>query len=290
MFETFYTYRDPESGQEQTLRLHGGLWVGEECVFEFSAPGRGMEGVVRADWREPGPRIELTSGSVRDPGDAAVLAAVRELVRPFHTGAFADLDEAALADLYAAGYHQEMGYATGNDVEAQRKARIADLTVRLTRPRKVLVAGCSAGECVRQLRARGVEAFGFDVCEDLERIAYPQARPYLRRGSLTEIPFAAEDGFDVITAIDVFEHVPEHDVPRMVEELARLRPRYVVALIAHCEFLYPGHVTLRPLSWWERALAPAFHRVPNRELDDPWPAVEPGSPDPTKLLRVFRAS
>jgi hypothetical protein len=74
----------------------------------------------------------------------------------------------------------------------------------------------------------------------------------------------------------------------MVAELVRLGVRDVVALIAHCEFQYPGHVTLRPLHWWEQALAPWFRRVPHAALPEPWPVVEPGSADPTKLVRVFR--
>ncbi len=270
------------------IALRGGQWVGDECVFEFTATGAAAAGVARCNWTLPQPEFELVDGRRDEPSTAAILDKLSVLLSGFHRGAFAGITDQQLESLYSGSYHAQMGYAVGSAQEAQRKGHIADLVLRLTSPRKVLVAGCSAGECIRQLRARGVEAFGFDIARDVEQLAYPDVRPWVRRGSVTAIPFAAADRFDVLTALDLFEHVPEDRIPSMSSELVRLGIRDVVALIAHCEFQYPGHVTLRPLSWWEQALAPAFRRVPHAELPDPWPVVEPGSSDPTKLLRVFR--
>lgn len=282
-----YTYFDNARGQEGVIRLHGGQWVGDECVFEFTVPLRGLAGVVRADWRQSEPMFELTDGAVDDPETKTVLEKVVMLLPGFHTGAFDGVTADDLEALYAAEYHAGQSYAVSSPFEQQRKGVLADLTIELTRPEKVLVAGCSAGECIRQLRARGVDAWGFDICPEVEKIAYPEAQGFVRRGSVTRIPFEAGDGFDTLTAFDVFEHVPEVSLPAMVEEFRRLGLRHLVVLTAYCEYGYPGHVTLRPLRWWDNVFAPHFTRVPNHELPNAWPVVEPGSADPTKLLRVY---
>jgi hypothetical protein len=97
-------------------------------------------------------------------------------------------------------------------------------------------------------------------------------------------PFGADDGFDTLLALDVFEHIPEQQIGAMIGEFARLGVRRVVAQISLCEFQYAGHITLRPLSWWDRQLAPWFHRVvpPNQcEIAAAFDA------DPARYLRVY---
>lgn len=286
MFMTGYQFDDGERGTG-TIMLQGGQWVGDECVFEFSVPTRGVTGVVRSNWRQPSPIFELTDGTLDDPETCTVIDKVRELLPGFHRGGFADVTAEDLEAHYNAHYHTDQSYAVDSEFERERKGVQADLTIQLTLARKVLVAGCSAGECLRQLRARRVEAWGFDICPEIETIAYPDVQPYVRRGSVTDIPFGPEDGFDTLTAFDVLEHIPEQSVPKVVEEFVRLDVHWVVVLIAHCEYNYTGHVTLRPLPWWDEQMAPAFRRRPNHELPNPWPSIEPANPDPTKLLRVY---
>src|SRR5690606_16991268 len=107
----------------------------------------------------------------------------------------------------------------------------------------------------------GIDARGFDVCPDVAAHADPSVAPFLRSGPLAAIPYGPEDGLDTLLALDVFEHIPEHLLGPMVGEFARLGVRRIVTRIALCEFHLPGHVTLRPLSWWDRQLAPWFHRT-----------------------------
>lgn len=258
MIEAAYEFHDASGSGRLIVR--GGIWCGDECVFEFVETLRGTSGTVRCDWREAAPRIEVRHGDGRDPAVRAVLLQLGELLRPFHRDAFAGVGDEELAQLYAAPYHSDQNYSNDHPFEARYKARIVDSIVRLLAPRKLLDAGCSAGEVVRQLRARGVDAHGFDLCADLDRVAYPEVREFVRRGSVTTIPFGPDDGFDTLTALDVFEHIPEDRIPAMVAEFVRLGVRTVVALIAQCEFQYKGHLTLRPLTWWDRLLGPRFRR------------------------------
>lgn len=259
MIEVAYDLTD-RHGNTGRLIVRGGIWVGDECVFEFVETIRGTSGTARCDWRRPAPHIDVLHGDGNDPDVRAVLLFLGEQLAPFHSGAFAGVTDAELAQLYAGQYHADQNYSNGHQFETWYKARIVDSITRLLQPKKLLDAGCSAGEVVRQLRARGVDAHGFDLCADLQQIAYPEVRAFVRQGSVTAIPYGPEDGFDTLCAFDVFEHIPEDRIPAMVDEFARLGVRRVVALIALCEFQYKGHITVRPLTWWDRALAPRFRR------------------------------
>lgn len=284
MFQVALTVTDPPTGRTGTLRIAGGIWSGEACVFEFADSLAGIAGSATCDWRRPVPYLDVTEGDASTREAETVLAQLRELLMPFHRGAFADVTDEQLRQLYAGDYHQTMNYARDSAHETQFKSHLLDQLLRLHRPQKVLDAGCSAGEVVRQLRARGVDAHGFDLCEDLARIAYPEAAPFLRQGSVEAIPFGPEDGFDTLIALDLFEHVPERAIPVMVREFLRLGVSRVVAHIALCEFQYPGHITLRPLSWWDRQLAPWFARVAPPAQGDVFGAL---GADPSRFLRVY---
>ena len=74
---------------------------------------------------------------------------------------------------------------------------------------------------------------------NLKEIAFEEVRDYVRYGSLTDIPYERADRFDTLVAIDVLEHIPERDVPRMVQEWVRLGIRKLVLLINLNQFSYP---------------------------------------------------
>lgn len=284
MIDVRYTVQDPVTRREGILRIAGGVWTGDACGFEFADTLYGLSGTAMCDWREPTSRLWVDDGTPDDPGARALLDKITTLLLPFHRSAFRQVDLDGLQRLYAADYHTTMNYAVESPIEAMWKSNVIDQMLRLCSPKKVLDAGCSAGEVVRQLRQRGIEAWGFDLSPDLARIAYRDVAPWLRQGRVDQIPFGPEDGFDTLVALDVFEHVPEQQIGPMVSEFARLGVRRVVAHIAMCEFQYPGHVTLRPLSWWDRQLAPWFHRTASEHAA----AVVAGfGADPSRFLRVY---
>lgn len=284
MFEVRYDLHDPATDQKGELRIAGGIWTGDVCVFEWTDTLNGLVGAAACDWRCSSPTLDVVEGDASSPATRQLLLVLERLLRPFHRGAFADVTDRELDELYAGGYHAQMNLSVADEAEARFKRHLLDQAMHLGLAGKVLDAGCSAGETVRQLRARGVDAWGFDLCRDLDRIAYPEVRDVLRTGSVTDVPFGPEDGFDTLLALDLFEHIPEDRVPRMVQELARLNVTRVIAHIALVEFQYPGHLTLRPLSWWDRAMQPAFRRV------SPPGAAAAASGfggDPSRYLRVY---
>lgn len=282
MFEV--RYATEAEGREGILRIAGGIWSGDACVLEFADSATGIAGSATCDWRRPAPWLDVVEGDATAPAAQALLGRIAELLAPFHRDAFADVTDEALQRLYAGAYHSEQNYATRSATETAFKRHVLDQALALCAPRKVLDAGCSAGEVVRQLRERGIEAWGFDVCPDLPRVAYPEVAPWLRQGRVDAVPFGPEDGFDTLLALDVFEHVPERCVPGMVAEFVRLGVQRLIAHIALVEFQYPGHITLRPLSWWDRQLAPWFRRTTPTGH-----AAVTGAfgADPSRFLRVY---
>jgi hypothetical protein len=162
---------------------------------------------------------------------------------------------------YDASYHEGNNYIQGDPQEIAIKSVQAKIIAELANPRKCVIAGCSNGELVRQCRAIGMDAYGFDVIPNVKEIAFPEARDYLKYGSLTAIPYGREDNFDTLIAIDVLEHIPERDVARMVDQWVALGVRKLVLLINLNQFWYPGHITLRPMWWWAEQWKSAFRQV-----------------------------
>lgn len=201
-------------------------------------------------------RVRLAWRSVRD----TVLIGARDL-------RWWNAREADLAPLYARAYHDERGYTASAEEERAIKDAHAAFVVRATGARKVLVAGCSAGDLLRSLERVGIEAWGFDISPDLFAFCGDDLRDRVRHGSMTAIPYGPEDGFDAVVATDVFEHVPRRSVGAMVRELRRLESPSLVTLIDHVSLRDPGHVTLMPLVWWRVAFRGAYRLRPSRGVD-----------------------
>lgn len=198
-------------------------------------------------------------------------------------------DPEALRALYDDSYFQEYHYSINDPGEEVIKEAQAELIQRAIGPVRLLDCGCAAGELVRAFRRRGVDAWGFDFSPSLDEIVYAEVRPFVRYGTLTDIPFGPEDRFDALLMIDVLEHLPARSVPRAVAEFARLRVPWLVTLISHDDLL-PGHVTLRPLEWWERKLRPRFRLVSMTPDRSGIPAVHGLNGDPAHVLRFWRAT
>lgn len=174
---------------------------------------------------------------------------------------------------YDEDYHSSNRYTQGDPVEIEIKTVQAEIVKNLAAPKKCLIAGSSNGELVRRCRAIGIDAYGFDLIPNVKEIAFPEVRDYLRFGSLTSIPYAAADAFDTLVAVDVLEHIPERDIPAMVDQWLALDIRKLVLLINLNQFWYPGHITLRPLWWWGERWGQHFRNLVVKSRFPQLPAV-----------------
>jgi len=98
---------------------------------------------------------------------------------------------------------------------------------------KILDAGCSSGEYIRSLLAKGYDAYGFDICysdqwegEHINRF---------KIGNIYNIPYGDEE-FDTVTAFEILEHV--EDVDKAFSEIKRVVRKNVILSVPDCE-IYP---------------------------------------------------
>ena len=125
--------------------------------------------------------------------------------------------------------------------------------------RKVLIGGCSGGMAIKTFREAGVDAWGFDISPNLEQILLPEIYPYVRQGSMTNIPFGPEDKFEALITTDVLEHIQLKNINRMMEEMAKLNAKWMIHLINHT-LIRKDHMTLKPIGWWEKRFSRVGYR------------------------------
>lgn len=127
------------------------------------------------------------------------------------------------------------------------------------RPQSLLDIGCATGLLVYYLRKLGIDAWGMDVSSYALSRAYPGIKPYLKEGSIFDIPFASKQ-FDVVTSFNVLEHLEENQIPKALIEASRVRKHYCLHKVYTIENKwidkYYGddfsRITLHPREWWTK--------------------------------------
>lgn len=160
---------------------------------------------LRALFHKPAPVV----GSLSEPlSDQDVEDLYREIV--------------LTPDFYGAGYDMDL-------LAAPRRAfhDMAEAVAGVLGPASSLDVGCGVGALVSQLRRRGVDAHGSDFSDTFLRRAKRRARPYLTQQDVTALGFP-DDRFDVVTCMEVLEHLPRRVVDEAIDELKRVSRRWVV--------------------------------------------------------------
>ena len=167
---------------------------------------------------------------------------------------------------YGAEYYEshcgDLPYRRGEPAWEALAARIADELVRAVAPRTFLDAGCGLAFLVEALRARGVDAYGFDVSEFVIGEAPADLRPYLRVASVDE---ELDHDYDAISCIEVLEHVPEDAAAAAVANFAR-HTDVVLFSSTPDDFDEPSHVNVKPVDYWVRLFA-AHGLFPDPQVD-----------------------
>jgi SAM-dependent methyltransferase len=94
--------------------------------------------------------------------------------------------------------------------------QIAKRIIEQFEPKTVLDAGCAWGFLVEAFRNHGVEAYGVDVSDYAIQKVHPDIKPYCWIGSIVE-PFPKK--YDLITCIEVLEHMPILEAEKGIENL-----------------------------------------------------------------------
>ena len=144
----------------------------------------------------------------------------------------------------------------------ERAGAIADHIIRSLKPLRVLDAGCAIGLLVESLWDRGIEANGIDISSYAASKVRPDLQKYCRVGSISE-PLTGH--FDLVTCIEVLEHLEEADAVKAIENLAGITETILFSSDPY-DFVEPTHINVRPLLYWLRAFA-AVHFRPDLTYD-----------------------
>ena len=128
---------------------------------------------------------------------------------------------------------------------------IAANIVRSLAPRTVFDAGCGIGFLIEALWDRSVEAHG----RDISKFAIEQIRPDVRAlcsvGSITD---PIDGTYDLITCIEVIEHMDEESANQAICRLTESSPK-VLFSSSPTDFSEPTHINVRPPLYWLRQFA-----------------------------------
>jgi SAM-dependent methyltransferase len=129
--------------------------------------------------------------------------------------------------------------------------KIADELVRTFRPRRVFDAGCALGFLVEALWDRGVTAYGRDISEYAIANTRPDIRKYCSVGTLVE---PIEGPFDLITCIEVLEHMTEEEGRAAIANMTAAADRIVFSS-SPTDLTEPTHINVKPPIYWIEAFA-----------------------------------
>lgn len=139
---------------------------------------------------------------------------------------------------------------------------VAERIVTRLRPQRVFDAGCAHGFLVEALWDRGVEAWGRDISDFAIAQARADIRRFLSQGSIAE-PLGGP--YDLVTCIEVLEHMPEVESIRAIAALAEAAPRILFSS-SPIDLDEPTLINVKPIRWWlDRFAAVGFAPVP--EID-----------------------
>ncbi|HEU5062365.1 MAG TPA: methyltransferase domain-containing protein [Solirubrobacterales bacterium] len=147
--------------------------------------------------------------------------------------------------------------------------KVADGIVRDLHPTSVLDAGCAMGFLVEALANRGVDAWGIDVSEYAISQVDESVRDRCQARSLTE---PLERRYDLITCIEVIEHIPPEEADQAIANLCAATDRLLLSTTPQ-DFGEPTHVNVQPPEYWSAALARhGFFRDVDRDFSylSPW--------------------
>jgi GT2 family glycosyltransferase/2-polyprenyl-3-methyl-5-hydroxy-6-metoxy-1,4-benzoquinol methylase len=157
-----------------------------------------------------------------------------------------------MSSAYGPEYYQRYGSTCGRPYDRRESAwldffgGVAEKIVNELRPQRVLDAGCAKGFLVEALRDRGVEAFGFDISEYAISEVRPDIRPHCWVQRVDE---PLNERYDVITCIEVLEHVSESEALTAARSFATHADAVLFSSTPN-GFDEPTHENVRPIAYW----------------------------------------
>jgi SAM-dependent methyltransferase len=130
-------------------------------------------------------------------------------------------------------------------------AEVAEHIVSEIQPKTTLDVGCATGYLVEALRDRGVKAQGIDISDYAITNAREAVRDYCNVGSILE-PF--QQTYDLITCIEVVEHLPVEEAERAIRNLCDHTDDILFTSTPH-HYGEDTHFNVRPPEYWTELFA-----------------------------------
>jgi len=162
------------------------------------------------------------------------------------------------------------GKGSGTEVSTNERAKYDDIYARnpkyghdcfgaqvlpfidaLTDITSVLDVGTGCGDFASMMADRGKKVWAVDMCQAAIDVASKDTRLNCICATLPGLPIDAT--FDLVTAFDLLEHIPEELVESALLELAKRSRKHVVVSVAWTPSRVCGHdlhPCLKPQEWW----------------------------------------
>lgn len=189
-------------------------------------------------------------------------------------------------DAYYLGGHLGPPYTYEEPHWRQFFGAVAEAIIATLKPQSSYDAGCAIGLLVRELQARGVDAYGGDISEFAVSGAPPGLRERLEVRDLTQ---PLDRHYDVITCIEVLEHMSSADAQVAIGNLCAATDTVLLSSTPE-DFREPTHINVRtPSSWAQDFAIHGFFRRTDIDASflSPW-AVVFSRQSPTAVETVTR--
>lgn len=136
----------------------------------------------------------------------------------------------------------------------------------------VLDVGSASGLLVQAFVEHGVDAVGLDLSDAAIEAADPGVRDRLTLRSATD---PIEGRYDLVTCIEVLEHMAPADAEKALDHLCAATDRIIMSSTPE-DFAEPTHVNVHPPAHWAAAFAQrGFYRRADMDLAflSPWAVV-----------------
>ena len=161
------------------------------------------------------------------------------------------------AEIYSKDYYDRYGAAPDGSTPAvpydrdqprwqNHFRRMAQILIERYHPRTTLDVGCAKGFLVEHLRDGGVQAFGLDISPYAISQVREDIRPYCRVASGTD---AMSGQYDLITCIEMAEHMSESDARTMIAEMCKHSGQIIFSSIFD-DLEDPTHINVHPADYW----------------------------------------
>lgn len=141
----------------------------------------------------------------------------------------------------------------------------------LLHPRSLLDVGCATGKMIKYLRSFGVDAHGIELSDYALSKALNEVKPYLKKGNILEIP-AQNNSYDVVTSMNVLEHVSKDNILKALEETNRVAKKYTIHKVFTQEnwWIHKTRgqdiscVSVFPEEWWQNFFRENGYKIIDR--------------------------